>query len=151
MRTFLASLFTLTALQLLVAAQDDPSAKDLKLMQGTWLTEFVEANGKPADDKEKLVKFKITIKADKYIVYFNDKEFIRGTLKLDAGKKPSTIDATPSDGPFKDRVQPGIYKFEGETMFINFGKPDSPRPDDFKTMPGTDQVLQRYVRDKGKK
>ncbi|MCI0640818.1 MAG: TIGR03067 domain-containing protein [Gemmataceae bacterium] len=151
MRTLSACFMLLIAYQLSLAAQDDASAKDLKLMQGTWLTEFVESNGKPANDKEKLVKFKITFQANKYILYFNDKEFTKGTFKLDAGKKPSSIDATPSDGPFKDKVQPGVYKFEGETMFINFGKPDSPRPEDFKTKPGTDQVLQRYVRGKGKK
>jgi uncharacterized protein (TIGR03067 family) len=128
------------------AAQTEDNANDLKLMQGTWSGAFIEAGGKPLPDKEKAVKLKLIVKADKYTVFLDEKKITEGELKLDASKKPRTIDALPADGPFKGMVQPGIYKIEGYEMWVLFSKPGVDRPTEFKTKEGTDQMLASYQR-----
>jgi uncharacterized protein (TIGR03067 family) len=133
------------------AAQSDDSAKDLKLMQGTWTGNFIEAGGKPLPDKEKAVKVKLVLKADKYTVFLDDTKYTEGHIKLDAGKKPRTIDALPADGPNKGMVQPGIYALEGDEMRVLFSRPGTERPSAFKTKEGTEQMLASYKRVKDAK
>jgi uncharacterized protein (TIGR03067 family) len=127
-------------------AQPEDSAKDLKLMQGTWSGTFIEAGGAPIPDKEKAVKVKLVVKADKYTVFLDEMKYTEGQLKLDASKKPRAIDATPADGPFKGKMQPGIYAFEGDEMRVLFSEPGAERPSEFKTKEGTKQMLARYKR-----
>ena len=138
----LAALVTVS----LAAAQGTDTAKDLKLMQGTWEVTFVEAEGKPLPDKEKAVKMKVVIKGEKYTVFLDEQKYTEGVVKLDAAKKPKTMDAHPADGPFKGMVQPGIYAFEGDDMRVVFTKPGADRPTEFKTKEGTEQMLAHYKR-----
>lgn len=146
----LAIVILLSATALSARAQD-ASAKDLKLMQGSWHGEVIEAGGGKPSDKEKEPQVKVVVKGDKYTVFFNDMKYTEGTLKLDASQKPKAIDATPSDGPFKDKVQPGIYEITGDEMKIVFAKPGDERPKEFKTRMKSADVLIQYKRIKDAK
>src|SRR5262249_23574834 len=123
------------------AGQD--STEDLKKMEGTWKTIVHEMNGRTST-KEEIEKSqgKIVIKGDKYDAFFGDKSEDKGTIKLDASKKPRQIDAiTGKSGTLK-----GIYKIEGERMTVCFGGLNKDRPTDFKTEKGTGQMLLGYQR-----
>lgn len=135
----------------LALAQAGDTAKDLQLMQGTWAGTYLETGGAPIPDKEKNVKVKLVVKADKYTVYIDEMKFIDGQLKLDATKTPRTIDAVANAGPFKGMAQPGIYTITGDEMRLVFTKPNDPRPTEFKTQKGTAQMLATYKRVKDAK
>lgn len=119
---------------------------ELKRMAGSWSGEIVEAAGKPATDDFKAVKLKLVMKGDVYTVYFDDKQVATGTVKLDPTKKPKTIDAAQTEGPYKDKIQPGIYEFKGEDLHVVFGAPGQERPKEFKTRDGTKDALIVYKR-----
>ena len=136
------------AFALLAAAVTAGAGDDAKKMDGTWLATIVESDGKPATEAEKGLKFKVVVEAGKYKTYVQDQYVAAGTLKLDASKKPRTIDATYTDGEFKGVVQRGVYELDGDTMTINFAKPGKERPEGMKTKEGTEQVLLRYTREK---
>lgn len=138
------NLLALLALSLSVSVA--VGGDDAKLMEGTWAATVLEAAGKPADEKTKALKFKIVVKGESYTTFLNDKQLSAGTLKLDPTKSPKTIDAQAKDGPYKDKVQPGIYELRGDEMRIVFAVPDMRRPTEFKTQEGTMETMLGYKR-----
>jgi uncharacterized protein (TIGR03067 family) len=132
-------------MMVVLAGQPEDSAKDLKALQGTWSGSYVEG-GKPLADKEKAVKVKLVVKADKYTVFLDDAKAAEGQIKLDASKKPRTIDAVAAGGPLKGMVQQGIYALEGDELRVLFSKPGEARPTEFKAREGTDQMLAKFRR-----
>ena len=117
---------------------------DLKAMEGTWKATLVEANGKPAGDEEKSAPFKLVVKEGKFTVYFGDKLLTNGTIKLDQAKTPKEIDAEQGDGPYKGKVQKGLYEIKPTEMRVIFAEPGKERPTSFKTREG--EVLLEYER-----
>jgi uncharacterized protein (TIGR03067 family) len=113
---------------------DDPAAKDLERLQGTWAIESLEINGKQ-EPEERTKDTKLTVKGDKYVVKVRDKEF-EVTIKLDPTKKPKHIDMVPADGPAQGKTHPGIYAVDGERFKLCRGQaPDKERPADFGSWP----------------
>jgi uncharacterized protein (TIGR03067 family) len=56
-------------------------------------------------------------------------------LKLDATKDPKWVDLSAER--LGDRTLKGIYRLDGDKLTICYAyDPDSPRPTEFKTMPG---------------
>src|SRR5262245_15662074 len=119
---------------------------DLKRMSGTWSGEIIEAGGKPATEEFKSAQVKLIIKGNEYSIYFGDKQIASGAIKLDQTKKPRHIDAIQKEGPYKDKIQPGIYEFKGEEFRVVFTQPDQERPKEFKTREGTKEALILYKR-----
>ena len=122
------------------------SADDLKAMQGKWSATIAEVDGKPASPEEMNLKLVLVVQGDNYRVLVGDKEISGGTLTLDASKNPRTIDATHTEGKFKDVVQKGIYEIKGDAMTAVFAKPGKERPTEFKTKAGSEQSVVKYVR-----
>lgn len=134
-----------------VGGQSPESKQDLARMNGTWSARFLEISGKALNAEEQAkIKVKLFVSGNTYKVFFDDKQVSAGVMALDAAKKPKTIDAFPSEGPDKGKVQPGIYMFVGEEMRVVFADPGKARPIDFKSRPGTDEVLISYQRLKTK-
>ncbi len=119
---------------------------DLKAIQGLWSATIAEISGKPASKEEMGLKLFLFVEGDRYRVLIEDKAISAGTLRLDMSKTPRTIDATHTEGPFKGVVQQGIYEIQGDRMVCAFAKPGMERPTEFKTRPGTEQSLVRYMR-----
>lgn len=67
------------------------------------------------------------------------------TFKLDASKKPKTIDLVDENG----QNAPGIYEFEGETLRICLNQGGSERPTTFVTKPDTRLRCFVFQRKKG--
>jgi len=123
---------------------------DLKKMTGTWAGTLIEIGGKPPTDNEKKIKIKLVIAGEKYTVFFDEMKITDGTLKVDGSKKPKTIDAMPSEGEHKGKLQPGIYEMDADELRVVFTEPGKERPKEFKTREKTDEVMLSYRRAKGK-
>src|SRR5436309_3456185 len=87
------------------ARQDQPQKLD-----GTYAVRSAEQDGKemPAEELKKVIE--VVIKDDYLTIKREGGEDHKAKIKTDATKKPAHLDATPQDGPDKDKSLPGIYK-----------------------------------------
>lgn len=120
--------------------------KELKKFQGDWKFISLEAGGK-ALPEEGYKDALLTIEGDKHATQ-NGAVAYSGTLKIDPGKKPKTIDFQFSDGPEKGKTAYGIYEFDGETLKVCVGLVGKDRPAAFVSKPGSGHVLEVLKRAK---
>lgn len=93
-------------------------------LQGTWVLTTI--NGQPAPDMT------LTFEGNKYHQTFDGKVNERGTFKLDAAKKPMTIDLIITEGQDAGKTQLGVIEVTGDAVRGNFGQAGAPqRPPDF--------------------
>ena len=126
--------------------KDDAVKKDMKLLEGTWVLDAFETNGK-AVPAEKINKIKTTIKGDHYSVDFGEKK-MELTFKIDPSKKPKSIDLIMTkDG--KNAVTPGIYEIGPDLLKICRGlEAGAERPTTFGTKEGSGTAMATYKREK---
>src|ERR1700722_13538934 len=133
----MAHTLLLCAALLPAAADQAPAdASDLAKMQGDWRTVSVIENGtKLADDKAQPL-FR-TVSGEKYSLFRFSKPLTRGTFKIDATKRPKTIDLMPtaSKGPAKPTL--GISEYTGPAIWTCNARPGKPRPTDFEPKLGS--------------
>lgn len=107
--------------------------KELAGLQGAWLITSVDGQDIGASG----VEIFLTVTGDKYTQTTNGEVVERGTLKVDATKKPMTIDLMISEGQDAGATQLGVIEI-GETWI--HGKLNSPgattRPSDFEPADG---------------
>jgi uncharacterized protein (TIGR03067 family) len=126
-------------------AADDPK-EDLKKLEGTWTMVSGEKDGKPVP--EQTIKIaKLVIKGDQHDVKIGNDAY-QGTHKIDPSKKPKTIDATDTEGPFKGKTVYGIYESDGDTFKVCFAKPGDERPKEFNTKAGTGHIMHVWKKEK---
>jgi uncharacterized protein (TIGR03067 family) len=118
-------------------------------MQGTWTVVSIEVNGQKLP-QDKVGDAQAVIQEDHYTLH----DF-RLTFKLDPSKNPPTIDMQGKTGRNEPLTMIGIYELDGDTLRICFAKPsikdrppETDRPKEFKTMPGTGASLIIYQRKK---
>src|SRR5215831_4595664 len=89
-------------------AGEKASDRDTKLLEGEWVVVSGEDDGvkAPANDVQ---GNKWLFKGSVITAFVPDGTTSKMSFKVDAGKKPKEIDVTPLDGPFKGKVQVGIY------------------------------------------
>jgi uncharacterized protein (TIGR03067 family) len=129
------------------ASREDAAAEDLKKMQGEWIVVTMEADGMkiPDDDAQALFR---NVKGDQYTVSRYRKIAGRGTIKLDATKKPRTIDARPAGSARDANPILGIYEFDGDKLKLCFAPPGQDRPTEFRTTEGSGHTLTVWQREK---
>jgi uncharacterized protein (TIGR03067 family) len=119
------------AVLLVVAATPARDArKELEKLQGEWVGVSVEEKGKkiPGESAKKL---KLTIKGEKWLVRFGDKQVGDATFKIDPSKDPKRIDMTfKVEGDDLDSY--GIYKLDGDTLTLRRAGDKAERPKEFK-------------------
>src|SRR5690242_12395362 len=113
----------------------DANAADLAKMQGDWMVVSMTIDGTKLGNDEAQSIFR-TVTGNGYRMFRFSKAVGRGTLKLDASKKPKTIDSTPAVPPNAKPVL-GIYQFDGKTLKICNGRPGQPRPTEFGAKEGS--------------
>ena len=118
---------------------------DAKAMNGLWTVEKAIFKGKDATDLFK--EAKLTITDGKYSVDFAGTKD-EGTLKIDADKKPKTIDIIGTEGPNKDKTIPSIYELDGDILKICYTLEGKDRPAAFESKEGTETLFVTYKRAK---
>jgi uncharacterized protein (TIGR03067 family) len=135
--TFLAG-----PLLLACAYAASPTGGDLERLQGDWVLESVEINGKAVAidalkiDKKPLAP-RLTVKGERYTLYLADKPFAM-TCQLDPKHTPKQITLTVLEGSDKGKAFRGIYKLEGNRFTIcRVLDSTQPRPTAFATTPNS--------------
>ena len=130
-------LLAVAGLLLAADAPKDAANKELDRLQGTWVMESLEIDGKtvPAD---KIKDATLTIKGDRYITKTGGKEYVARIARIDPSKKPKEIDMSFPSGPEGDKVAAGIYELDGDRLkLVRAQAAGQPRPTDFGTWPNT--------------
>ena len=128
------------------ASRGDENRKDLEKIQGDWAQVSMIVDGAKLPDDEAQALFR-SMKEDKYTIFQFKKVIGKGTFKLDASRKPKTIDAETTVGGRK-LILLGIYELEGETLKLCFAPPGKPRPSDFTAKKGSEHRLSVWEREK---
>jgi uncharacterized protein (TIGR03067 family) len=130
--------------------QDDAFTKELKAMAGTWRPISTENNGNKAPE-ESLKETRWIRDADgRWAMQRGDKAVLEWTVrKIDATKKPKTIDIEVTAGPHKGVVYRGIYELDGDTLRVCLAQPESAeRPTEFSARKGSTWALSEFKREK---
>src|SRR5207244_1027184 len=93
--------------------KDDAVKMDMKLLQGTWLLQSFEINGKPVPE-DKIKNITLTIKGNRYLVDLGEKK-LELTFTIHPTKKPKAIDLSMAQGDEK-AVTHGIYEVSADTF-----------------------------------
>jgi uncharacterized protein (TIGR03067 family) len=119
-----------------------------KQMAGTWLGTSFMREGSSASEEE-LKQIKIVVDADgKITSYIGDKVFLAGGSTIDPSQDPMTLDVAYTEGVNKGKTSLGIYKLEDGVLTICRRPPGKPRPTEFTSEPGSNQILITYKREK---
>jgi uncharacterized protein (TIGR03067 family) len=115
----------------------DRDERDLKGLQGTWQVQSATRNGNdmPAGD---VAKVKMTFDGTNVALTTPEGKQERATIRLDAGKKPSSIDIKP---PRDDKPSRGIYELDGDTLKLCFSRQGGERPTEFASRKGSFTTL----------
>jgi uncharacterized protein (TIGR03067 family) len=128
-----------------VMAQDakKPVDKAFAPLQGTWT--ITTYNGQSTDGMGGTSA--LVVKDDKYQQVTSGTVDETGSLKLDATKKPMTIDLIIETGNDAGKLQLGIIEVTGDTMKVKLNAPGAtPRPTSFEAEEG--QILVTATRAK---
>jgi uncharacterized protein (TIGR03067 family) len=144
----LATLFSLACACGLSLAPDPPpradSDKTEEKIQGTWLLDRVETDGKQVQDP----KYEgATATFDKGKVRTVDKDETKeGEYKIDASSNPKSIDLVYKPKKGGEYLFRGIYRLEGDVLTLCLVGPEGERQKEFVTKPGQGQYLQVWKR-----
>jgi uncharacterized protein (TIGR03067 family) len=111
-----------------VLAQESKNTAAAAALQGTWV--IISINGQTAPEGSP--EMTLTFTGDKYHQTVGGDVNERGTIKVDASKKPMTIDLIITEGPDAGKTQVGIIEVSGDTVRANLDTPGAEqRPSDF--------------------
>jgi uncharacterized protein (TIGR03067 family) len=111
-------------------ADDDPEPpkRGLDKLQGEWEMVSLETRGKKGGN----LKTRLTVKGAQWILGGNPKKGGNPpVIKVDASKKPMTIDLYPANS--NRPTWRGIYKLEGDTLTLCRVQGGKDRPTKFET------------------
>jgi uncharacterized protein (TIGR03067 family) len=131
----------------LLAAPAPKEKDDQSRLQGEFVfTSWTHGGQKLAEESRDTAKW--SVKDDKY-TFEIDGQTEEGTIKIDAAKKPATIDLNITAGADKDKQQLGIYKIDGNNVTFCFARPgEKERPADFTSTPDNRHILVTLKRGK---
>jgi uncharacterized protein (TIGR03067 family) len=123
------------------------TAGDAKEIQGTWLPETAELAGQPFPEQVTKSIRLVLAEGGKYTATVGDR-VDEGTTKLDATKKPKTLDIVGTKGPNMGKTFLAIYELKGDTLRVCYDLSGKAHPGEFKTKPNTQLFLVTYHREK---
>jgi uncharacterized protein (TIGR03067 family) len=129
---------------LLIGADD--TKKDIERLEGTWKFISVEANGMKLPQDQFKDSF-LVIKGNDFTATMAGNTS-KGTYKIDASKKPKTLDIAFTEGAEKGTSMQGIYEIEGDVYKVCFNLSGKGRPKEFSSKPDNGNVLEILHREK---
>ena len=129
-----SSSLLLLAFLLPAADPKDDAKKDLEKMQGTWKVEKLVRDGTdlPAEIRDKM---SIVIEKNKMTVKTPDRAEV-AEITLDPSAKPAHLDFTPTaDNANGNKPRHGLYKFDGDTLYLCWTREGGDRPKEFESKP----------------
>ena len=134
MKRLLALLFVV-AVSVAADQAPDESAK----FNGTWVLVRAEMSGIEMP-KNVLGKSSMTINGSKHTVHLPDETY-EGTHRYDPTPDPKAYDTTVTTGTRKGEKQQGIYRMDGDELYMCLASSGFPRPKDFKAGEGSNNTL----------
>jgi len=118
------------------------------MLQGTWVATQAEQDGKAAGD---LVGHRLSFMGNRFEIRSkDDKPLYAGTVQMNPGAKPATIDFQQNKGALSGRAWKGIYAVDGDTLTTCDNAPNlkKRRPATFEAKTGSGYVLIMFKRAK---
>jgi uncharacterized protein (TIGR03067 family) len=119
----------------------DPTGKDPPSIVGEWVGEKAVAGGKEQPVPAGGITFTFTADGKMTVKEGSRDKSDTGTYKTDAKKEPAEIDIIPPE----DKKEPtvlGIYKLDGETLTLCFGRgKEGSRPTKFESAEGSQTIV----------
>lgn len=129
---FSSVLIVAAGLLIAVDVPKDQTKDGLDKLQGTWTGVSMESEGVAADEAQ-AHGMKLVIKGNKYTFTTGGGQEEEGTLKVDASKKPKTMDVHITAGAEKGQTQLGIYEIDGDTFRLCVAGDMKDRPTELKS------------------
>ncbi len=134
--------------KLLVALWACPATVTLqggRMLDGVWIPQAAEFGGGPVP----VPNARLRIDGGRYIMETaGAPEPDRGYLYFNHAEVPSALDIVCETGAGAGRTIRAICRWRGDLLQLSYYAEDgAARPDDFRTKPGTLQVLVRYHRE----
>ena len=119
---------------------------DIEQLQGTWNVIDLEVEGQkiPADV---FAGSKIVIAGNAFTTVGMGATY-EGTLDLDTGSRPKSVDMVFSEGPERGNTSFGIYELEEDSWKLCLTVSNTARPKAFATMPGSGHAFEILRRNK---
>lgn len=128
------------------APSKDPPAKDAASIVGEWVGEKAVAGGKDRPVPEGGITFTFTADGKLSVKEGPRERADTGTYTTDPKKNPAEIDIIPPADK-KDPTIQGIYKLDGDTLTLCFGRGmGGGRPTKFESPEGSDVMLMTLKR-----
>ena len=111
-----------------VLAQESKDTTGTAALQGTWVVTSINGQTAPEGSPE----MTLTFTGDKYQQTLAGEVNERGTIKIDASKKPMTIDLIITEGSDAGKTQLGLIEVTSDILRASLDIPGSQqRPTDF--------------------
>jgi uncharacterized protein (TIGR03067 family) len=115
------------ALAATLQSQDSKLPAGIAALQGTWMITTINGQAMPAEGPA----MTLTFNGEKYHQTVGGKVTERGTIKVDASKKPMTIDLLIAEGDDAGKIQLGIIELTGDQLRASLDLPNAKqRPTD---------------------
>jgi uncharacterized protein (TIGR03067 family) len=130
--------------------EEDAFKKELKALAGTWKPISSETDGNKAPEERLKDSRMIRDETGKVVGKRGDMVMLEGMVKkIEATKKPKTMDTLVTAGELKGKTIQGIYELEGDTLKVCVVLPDrGERPTEFSGKAGSGCSLTVYKREK---
>lgn len=111
---------------------DDGEKKAFETLAGTWIVTEAEKDGKPLD---RLRDGTLTIDKQSFTIKTASGFELKGDLRIDATKKPWTIDFAHQNGVLREKTWQGICELKDDELKLCYAEADTEksRPTEFKT------------------
>jgi uncharacterized protein (TIGR03067 family) len=124
----------------LMSAADDPKS-ELHRLQGAWRVVSIEHDGRPSTATETVVW---VFSGEDLVVEIAGEARLVGTIELAPNGTLRAIDRSftvATERDFLRLTERGIYRWDGETLWICFGEATRDRPTEFASKPGSRTIL----------
>jgi uncharacterized protein (TIGR03067 family) len=128
-------------------AKADLVKQELKRLHGAWVLVGLEQGGKKVPEAQvKAAGVKLVIEGSGYN-FEADGKTSAGILRIDPATAPKRFDTQDTTFGGKGEKAVGIYHLAGDLLRVCYVPEGRQRPTEFKTQPGSDQVMQTFRRE----